>query len=63
MSQKQPKIETTNKYKTLYETLEKFLELQEDDVTLHPGVTLEEFVKYLNDYVEEHGKAAEEDEQ
>ena len=60
---KQPKIETTNKYKQLYTQIETFLDLLEDDVTIHPETSLSELIAYIDNYIKTHSeeKPAEEE--
>ena len=58
-----PKIETTNKYKDFYSAMETFLDLLEDDVTIHPETSLSELILYINNYIEIHSLTKTEEEE
>ena len=58
-----PKIETTNKYKDFYSAMETFLDLLEDDVTIHPETSLQELISYVDDYVKTHSETEKEEEE
>ena len=59
----QPKIETTNKYKQFYTQIETFLDLLEDDVTIHPETSLQELATYIDNYIKTHSEEKEEAEE
>ena len=57
---KPPKIETTNKYKQFYEQMDQFLNVLEDDVTIHPETSFEELITYIDNYIKTHSEKQEE---